>query len=234
MTTISSVQDGDWASMSTWSTGTVPTASDSVYLYHTITVSGDIEANVIEVCSGGSLVESENVILGSANGSHTASFNYVKYNVYANQTDNRRVHLRGFQLNVKMAVISCIHQGNGFTNFPLSFYVGFDQDDKTWMSDPSPPNIDNKLVDEPGEGKPTNGTEWRYTNSQYLEVTVHWPRSYTKYAEELRRMAAQPYNVLLCTPSQLFLGHIEAVTYRDTTGEIFYEAKVRVVEALGQ
>ena len=86
MSTVYSVQNGQWTDGTTWNTGSAPTRSDDVSIYHTVTLYNNniasaitVRGKIVSIRDGGSLVVDK-----AATGPITAAFEQLR--LYAVQS----------------------------------------------------------------------------------------------------------------------------------------------------
>jgi hypothetical protein len=229
MTTITSVQNGQWSAAATWDTGTVPTNADDVYINHTVTISGNVAALSCNIVAGSLITDSTAVL----------TIDIPVWTMTRLTVDTRTIKMNGIRLIQTVTarhIIPCISSvgaadayGNGQT-LTLPFYDASNAN--FGMSDDTKPSLTANLDDQVNRGSGSNKASWRSAGVRFINATVKWPKNYAAiaYDAQLDVMTRSPYTVLLVTPSVIFKGHIQSVQYTDRAGEACYGATIQVVE----
>ena len=226
MTTITSVQNGQWGSTSTWSTGTVPTQQDYVIVKHRITIWDNVRADTISIQGGGSLVMHD-----SWNFQTSYSLKCTKIVMARALDDNRVVRLDGLDLTITTPSISCIDNSGGTDGFPITDTV-LNTANEVIIDDPGLYGFSSQMQDIKPEGcarayarKVSNGV-------RYLNVIVHIRKDKGNVIGQLYRMAENPFQVLAVTNSAVIKGFIEAITPVDSVGKEYRAFRVSIAEGL--
>lgn len=87
--TVTSVQNGNWSTGSTWSTGVVPSSTDNIVVMHNVTLNGGFQTNgsgMVTIAAGASLTGTGNIALNGTNNEMrvygTVSLGTVNFYVY--------------------------------------------------------------------------------------------------------------------------------------------------------
>ena len=225
MANISSTQDGDWNTASTWSGGVVPTANDKAYIFHKVTFKADITALDITIGNGGSLTVADDWT-ATTSINVTASYIFLTRNL----NDDRVVRMDGAILDLTPA-ISCIGSLS-VDGFPDTSGIYHNVATGILIDDPGLYGFSAQMQDIKPEGcarayarKVSNGV-------RYLNVIVHIRKDKGDTVGLLYRMAENPFQVLAVTNSAVIKGFIEAITPVDSVGKEYRSFRVSIAEGL--
>ena len=219
MSTITSVQDGDWNTASTWG-GTVPTASDTAVIDHRVTISTNATADVIEIRNG-SLISAP-----TWNMSSKITLTAGRIIMDRKLIDSRTVRLDGITLNLTTPSLSCIGSGDGQ---PATASIVWTQG-QVLIDDPGVIGHTAQLRDEKPEGCARAYAEKVSNGVRYITALVQIKADLGYIMGQLYRMAESPYQVLISTHSTVLKGFIEAITPTDSTGKEFRAFRVSIAE----
>lgn len=220
---ITSVQDGNWNTGSTWSGGSVPTANSDVVIKHKVTISTDAVAGLITISTGGSLVTDD-----TWHGINPISLTVARIVMTRELTDDRVVRLDGVNLIVARPSITA----SGSSTFPDTTAGVKSSTDEVIIDDPGLYGFSAQMQDIKPEGcarayarKVSNGV-------RYLNVIVHIRKDRTNIIGQLYRLAENPFQVLAVTNSAVIKGYIEAITPIDSVGKEYRSFRVSIAEGL--
>ena len=228
MTAITTAQAGKWSATSTWTGGSVPTATDDVELLHHVTVDADFYAKDITVKTGGGI---------SVDPAATMTTNITAHFVHMYMDrlldDRRQIRLDGVRLDPATVIpsISSIgtYAGDGFpTTGTLAEAVGtIIIDDSGFYASSA------GLRDIRPEGCAPAYTEKATNMVRYINIPVQIAQGELYKLGQLYRMAQGPHQVLAVTHSCVLKGYIESISPQNTPGANFIRVQVSVTEGAG-
>lgn len=223
MTTITSVQDGDWNTAATWDAATVPTASDDVFIDHDVTLAADITARYVTIRDG-SLHVADSYAWGSE---LTATVTLFK--LKRKLHDSRKVSLDGCTIISNTTLSSDYTVGDGFPSTP-----DLNNNTAVIIDDPGHLSCSARMRDILPEGCAPAYAEKVSNAVRYITATIHIKAGYLRYLASLYRMAQGPFQVLLVTHTCLIKGFIENVTPDPASvGKEYVTVKVTIAEGPG-
>lgn len=210
MPTVYSVQNGQWTDGTTWNTGSAPTSSDDVSIYHTVTLYNNniasavtVWGKIVSIRDGGSLVVDK-----AATGLIVAAFEQLR--LYAVLNDTRRVDLDGVRFSGTRPSITA-----STPTYPDAYStpVIIDQGDgEIIIDDTGFVSVSSTLRDIKPEGTGRAYAEKIGNAVRYHTLRVKIKYTSLHYLRALYRMAVNPFQVLAVTPSCAIKGWIESVT----------------------
>lgn len=223
---ITSVQDGDWNTASTWDSGTVPTAEDNVYIDHNVTVGADFVAGTITVASTGSLT-----VASTWTQQTPITGTFTTLTMDRILSDNRRVNLDGVQLiGVKPSISSDAVGGDGWP----ATYALIEDNENIIIDDPGFLSSSSQMQDIKPEGV-AHAYARKVSNAvRYMTLTVKIRSTKLNYLGTLYRMQQGPHQVLAVTHSCIIKGHIETVVPEASSiGREYLSVRLTIAEGPG-
>lgn len=230
MANVTSAQDGDWNTASTWDTGTVPTAADYVFIKHAVKFKLSITADMIFIEKGGSLYLEDSTM------AYTASIKVTcnRIRMYRELHDTRRINMDGVEIDVAQPSLTCDAEANITDGFARteSLYENAARD--IIIDDPGFISSSARLRDILPEGCAPAYVEKISNAVRYITATLHIKASKQYYLIYLYRMARFPFQALLVTRTCVLKGFIENVTPDPgSVGKEYITVKVTIAEGPG-
>ncbi len=226
MTTIYSVQDGDWNTTSTWDTATIPTSSDEVRIQHSVTFAADIYAQKVLLWTTGSLNVDHSAGVWDQITAHVVDWNM---HMVAGDSDNRTFNIDGVLLDGCVPRIACQHYSTPLV--PTGGEVAQNEAKDVIIDDPGYIGTSATLQDIKPEGCARAYARKVSNNVRYLTVTISVRASMPYYLGRIYQMARSPYQVLLSTDRSVIKGYIETVAPDPgAVGTAYIRVKVTVAE----
>lgn len=225
MAYVASVKDGNWNSPATWSTTAVPTAEDSVHIYHKVILNSSGTANVIDIEKNGSLYTDPN---WSHVSTRTLTVDYLL--MFRQLNDDRVVRLDGVNLEIGHTSITAI--GGSSDGFPSHGNAIINTEGQIIIDDPGMPAFTAQMQDIKPEGCARAYSRKVSNGVRYMNIIVHIRKDLGYVVGELYRMAENPFQVLAVTNSAVIKGFIEAITPVDNPGKEYRSFKVSIAEGL--
>lgn len=226
MTTITTVQNGDWNDNSTWNGGAVPTSADNVVIVHAVTFSASIMAKTIRIGANGSLT-----IPGNWQGISTITVTTDYFDMVRRINDDRVVRIDGANLIITHPTITSIgtYSNDGF---PTVSGLYASEVNGIIIDDPGLYGFSAQMQDIKPEGcarayarKVSNGV-------RYMNLNIHIKANNGNFVGLLYRMAELPFQVLAVTNSAIIKGYIEAITPVDSVGKEYRSFRISIAEGL--
>lgn len=224
MAHIASVQDGDWNTASTWDSGTIPTAEDTVTILHAVTVAASFTAATVYIGVDGSLTVADTF-------DHSTQITAAvgEYLLMRQLDDARVVRLDGVLFAGTRPSIGA----GGSVGLPPTLGIVQNADRDVIITDPGYIGTSAKLQDINPEGSGRAYARKVSNSVRYLTVTVRIRASMPHYLGILYRLAEGPFQVLLVTDRAIIKGHIETVAPdQGAVGTEYISVRVTVAEGL--
>lgn len=227
MTLITTVQDGDWNTASTWDSASVPTINDVVEIKHKVTFMSNISAKSVGIGKGGSLTIADNWSPSTASPVLTIT---QSFSLTRELNDERRFRIDGAILNTEVgSTISCYGQygTDGFaTTLTLSDYPG-----NIIIDDPGIYGYSANMQDIKPEGSQPAYARKIGNGVRYLTITVNIKYTRLNDIANLYRMAENPFQVLAVIRSGVAIkGFIETIAPVDSVGKEYRAFKITIAE----
>ena len=224
MAAIASVQDGDWNTASTWGSGTVPTAVDTVTITHAVTVAASFTALTVTIGIDGSLT-----VADSFNHATQITATVEEFMLTRQLDDARTVRLDGVLFSGVKPSISA----GGSDDLPPTLGIVQGDNRDIIITDPGYIGTSAKLQDINPEGCGRAYARKTANSVRYLTTTVRIRASMPHFLGMLYRMAEGPYQVLLVTDRAIIKGHIETIAPdQSAVGTEYITVRITVAEGL--
>ena len=221
MATVTSAQDGDWNTASTWTGGAVPTADDTVVVGHAVTIAANASAKDIYI-SAGSLTSSLSWDMTTK-----VTLTCDSILMYRMFEDARQVRLDGITLIVAKPSVTCIKSSD---SFPSTYGPVSNANRTIIIDDPGMLGYSAQMQDIKPEGCARAYARKISNGVRYINVVVHIRNGFEHYVGQLYRMAENPFQVLAVTNSAVLKGYIEAITPVDSVGKEYRTFRVSIAE----
>ena len=221
MATITSAQDGDWNTASTWNSGTVPTSADDVYIDHVVTF-GAINMTAANIyIRNGSLYYNPTFSLSTE-----VKLTVNKIWMFRKLNDTRKVRLDGVRLELTTPSISA--EGSGESLPPTTGITNISE--VSIFDDPGAMGFSAQMQDQKPEGCAVAYARKVSNGVRYMTITWRIRADKPIAIGQLYRMAENPYQVLVSTYSGVIKGYIEAITPIDSVGKEYRAFRISVAE----
>lgn len=240
MATITSAQAGRWDQPTTWAGGVVPTASDYVQVYHTVTIYGECKAHVLYIYPGGGLITSTD--LGHIDSLEIAHLFYKRTMTPAPfRLDGVKISRHNGE---RYACIGSLGDESD-DGFPGTSVLEIDEEGgyktHTIIDDGGIFNASATLQDIKPEGSARAYARKVANAVRYLTVTVRILRDFKSNALTtlnteafIRRIylwAEMPFQVVAITDSCAIKGYIESVVYdKASVGTAYHVFQITIAE----
>lgn len=222
MAAIASVQAGDWNTASTWDTGTIPTAMDTVTITHAVTVAASFTALTVTIGIDGSLTVADTFDHATQITAAVGEFQMLRQ-----LDDKRTVRLDGVLFSGTIPSISA----GGSDDLPPTLGIVQDTNRNVIIADPGYIGTSAKLQDINPQGCGRAYARKTANSVRYLTTTVRIRASMPHYLGMLYRMAEGPYQVLMVTDRAIIKGHIETIAPdQSAVGTEYITVRITVAE----
>lgn len=222
MAAIASVQAGDWNTASTWDSGTVPTAADTVTITHAVTVASSFTALTVTIGIDGSLTVADTFDHATQITAAVGEFQMLRQ-----LDDKRTVRLDGVLFSGTIPSISA----GGSDDLPPTLGIVQDTNRNVIIADPGYIGTSAKLQDINPQGCGRAYARKTSNSVRYLTTTVRIRASMPHYLGMLYRLAEGPFQVLMVTDRAIIKGHIETIAPdQSAVGTEYITVRITVAE----
>lgn len=222
MAAIASVQAGDWNTASTWSSGTIPTAMDTVTITHAVTVAASFTALTVTIGIDGSLTVADTFDHATQITAAVGEFQMLRQ-----LDDKRTVRLDGVLFSGTVPSISA----GGSDDLPPTLGIVQDTNRNIIIADPGYIGTSAKLQDINPQGCGRAYARKTANSVRYLTTTVRIRASMPHYLGILYRLAEGPYQVLMVTDRAIIKGYIETIAPdQSAVGTEYITVRITVAE----
>lgn len=228
MATITSAQAGRWDQTTTWTGGVVPTSSDRVEIYHTVTVYGACYASCLIIYPGGGLITSPEL-------NHEASLHIGQMIGYRRTLVPAPFRLDGVPI-LRSNGTPYTHLGNigeySTDGYPTTNRI--EGGSAVIIDDTGIYNASATLQDIKPEGSARAYARKVANAVRYLTMTVRIQRGHQDEQQHLREIyawAEMPFQVLAINGSCAIKGYVESVVYdKASVGTAYHVLQVTIAE----
>lgn len=222
MSVITTAQDGEWTSASTWTGGTVPGAGDTAQIQHRVHIlpTGNINVDTIIIDGGGIVAEAETQTYIA---DYYVNANHFFYRRYIN--DTMPLRLDGAHLGITPGIYCTPVPSDGFEPTYNLTQANFIIEDPGYFSQTT------TLQDVKPEGCGKAYARKVSNNVRFLTFNVRIPQDKRWGLRYLYLLAEGPFQVVAITDSCLIKGHIETVAPDPSSvGKEYISVKVTIAE----
>ena len=228
MATITSAQSGRWDLTTTWTGGVVPTASDRVEIYHTITVQSTCYANYLIIYPGGGLITSPDLNI-------EASLHIGSMIGYRRTMTPAPFRLDGIPiLHSNGKPYTCLGNIGEYSTDGYPTTNRIEGGGGVIIDDTGIYNASATLQDIKPEGC-SRAYARKVSNAvRYLTMTVRIQRGHQGEQEHIREIyawAEMPFQVIAMNGSCAIKGYVESVVYdKASVGTAYHVLQVTIAE----
>ena len=228
MATITSAQSGLWSQTSTWTGGVVPTASDRVEIYHTVTVQGTCNVKNLFIYPGGGLITSPELNLET-------SLHIGRMIGYMRTTTPAPFRLDGVPiLNSDGTPYTCLGNIGEYDTDGYPTTNRIEGGGSVIIDDTGIYNASATLQDIKPEGSARAYARKVSNSVRYLTMTVRIQRGQADEQEHIREIyawAEMPFQVIAINGSCAIKGYIESVVYdKASVGTAYHVLQITIAE----